>query len=195
MSKYISLLEEVAKLKTKLKEEGYTFYPHTLFGTEVDNENFPTGVITSFEAKGYLGLGMLENLLLLINQAKNKTQSAYLSIVSPTPDSELSPEVLKRAADAAINDYLKDRTNDLDPDIYQVIDKYKEQITEAIINRDQNALNKIQDLISEDLKKIKGPDFEGKFIIGAGNLMSKKDDFDDNNPSDLFDPKNIKRFF
>lgn len=189
-----SFIEAVASLKNAIDQDGDKTFEHILLGLEVDENGNPSVILNSVQTGGYIGLGIINAMQIMLDKAKEEIESGFKNILDEQHEqhtqrkSKLS-DLDFNAANDAVEDFKKDFKND--EDIKTILDKYKPRIIKALVNRDDDEMELIKKEITSELKKLQGDDFNPEFLFGIEDesidLRKSK--------NNGFDPKNTKKYF
>ena len=189
-----SFIEAVASLKNAIDQDGDKTFEHILLGLEVDENGNPSVILNSVQTGGYIGLGIINAMQIMLDKAKEEIESGFKNILDEQHEqhtqrkSKLS-DIDFNAANDAVEDFKKDFTNN--EDIKTILDKYKPRIIKALVNRDDDEMELIKKEITSELKKLQGDDFNPEFLFGIEDesidLRKSK--------NNGFDPKNTKKYF
>lgn len=197
-----SFIEAVASLKNAIDQDGDKTFEHILLGLEVDENGNPSVILNSVQTGGYIGLGIINAMQIMLDKAKEEIESGFKNILdeqheqhtqrkpklsdinkTPNPDMEFD------AASDAVENFTKGLTNN--EDVKAILDKYKPRIIKALLNRDDDEMELLKKEITSELRKLKGDDFNPEFLFGI------EDDSIDlrKSKNNGFDPKNTKKYF
>ncbi len=201
-NKKISLLQQVVEMKNQMEKNKVSTYNHVIFGLEVDADGRPTCILNSIEGGGYTGLGMLDCVQLLLDEARTLISKGFKDIIEDESKKALididtngiPPEVVKRAAYSAAEDLKNaNKESGADPIVIEALEKYQDDIVEALTTSNDKLLEETKRKIIEHVRSVKGSDYNPEFLFGLGGSIQPKSDKTDKPES--FDVKNIKKFF
>jgi hypothetical protein len=184
--KKISFVQKCADLKRQLEKEGYDFEEHVLFGLDVDQDAQANSIISSFKAGGYTALGLLTGIIKMAEVAQKEVEDGFVNII--TEGNERS-----KKAEELDNDGIGiESLGKADPEIMKIIASRKYDLLEALRNKDDKRLDEIQAEIIDEIKKVKGEDFDAILRMG----IPPEDEFKvKDEEKNIFNKDNIKKFF
>lgn len=197
-----SFIQAVADLKKVIDQDGHKTFEHILLGLEVDENGNPTVILNSLQTGGYIGLGLINAMQIMLNKAKEDIESGFKDIVEEQHEqhTQRKPKLsdIEKASDSdiefdAASDAVENFTKSLanNEDIKTILDKYKPRIIKALLNRDDDEMELLKKEITSELRKLKGDDFNPEFLFGI------EDDSIDlrKSKNNGFDSKNTKKYF
>lgn len=179
----ISLVDAFASLKSGSEEAKVTFNSHIIFGVEVNSQGDPTSILMTLQAGGYVGLGMLDALQIMIDNARDEMSHGFEQIIEKSQTGFTAPSGSIKGPK-----YNPEKSEPIEPvmtpeggmivgnvkdeDITNIIKSYSAEITDAILAKDEKRLAELKMKIVSEIKAIKGDDFDGKIIIGGPDLFN-----------------------
>lgn len=199
-----SFLQAIADLKKVIDQGDHEIFEHILLGLEVDENGNPSVILNSLQSGGYIGLGLINAMQIMLDKAKKDIESGFKNIVDEEHEQhtqkkpklsdikkDYNPDIEFDAASDAVENFTKGLTSNSNEDVKKILDKYKLRIIKALVNRDDDEMEFLKKEITIELKKLKGDDFNPEFLFGI------EDDSIDmrRSKNNGFDLKNTKKYF
>ena len=129
-----------------------------VMAVEVDKSGRPLGTINKVFAPPFAALGLLEYMSVNLNNLRDGIFD------------KLEEDQTRINSDGGVN--IEDILGKYPPELRAVVEKYDDQLREAIMNGDAEALEELKKLILSELDKLRGgdsgdDDFDMKDFIGG----------------------------
>jgi len=163
-----SLVTSTIELKKGAEKSGAEFKEHIMFGVEVDADGNPEAVLSSIDSGGYMGLGMIDALQMMLDTAREDIATGFMNVLKDNKVFTNKESKSEEHAEMDISVGVEDPKMVPREAMEKIIRKYDERIADAARDKDFKELDRLKSLIIDDVRK-QFPDYTGDFRIGVAN--------------------------